>query len=103
MTITFVATCEIGAAEPVHPTLDEAGAHVFLEMTSSEPIRGVGPRRFEGGCVTTYASPPGSPSALVREADDALSHVSRSQIVHHVDVDDGGILCGDDAPAGEDG
>jgi len=104
VTITFAATCEIGAAEPVNPTLVEAGADVFVEMTSSEPIRGVRHRRFEGGCVTTtYAFPPGSPSTLVREADDALSHVSRFRIVHHVDVDDGGILCGADAPACEDG
>jgi hypothetical protein len=102
--ITFSETCETGAAEPVAPTLDEAGSDVFLDMTSTEPIQGVRFRRFEGGCITTrYAFPAGSPSTLVREADDALSHVSRFQLVHHVDVDDGEILCGVDAPPCEDG
>ena len=102
--ITFAQTCEVGDAEPVDPSLDEAGSEVFLEMTSDDPIQGMRFRRFEGGCITTrYAFPTGSPSTLVREADDALSHVSRFQLVHHVDVDDGGILCGVDAPPCEDG
>jgi hypothetical protein len=104
VTITFSETCEVGDARPVNPSLDEAGAEVFLEMTSDDPIRGVRFRRFVGGCITTaYAFPAGSSPALVREADDALSHVSRFQLVHHVAVDDGGILCGADAPPCEDG
>jgi hypothetical protein len=104
VTITFAASCEVGAAEPVSPWLDEAGAQVFLEMTSDEPIQGVRYHRFEGGCITTsYDFPAGSPPSLVREADDALSHVSRFQLVHHVDVDDDGILCGAVAPPCEDG
>jgi hypothetical protein len=104
VTITFAATCEIGAAEPTNPSLDEAGADVFVEMTSTDPVEGVRYRRFAGGCITTrYAFPPGSPTTLVREADDALSHVSRFRLVHQVAVDDGAILCGADAPPCEDG
>ncbi|HSL11315.1 MAG TPA: hypothetical protein VLA82_08390 [Actinomycetota bacterium] len=104
VTITFSASCDVGDAEPVNPTLDEAGADVFVDITSTDPVRGVRYRRFEGGCLTTrYAFPAGSPTTLVREADEALSHVSRFRLVHHVSTDDGAILCGADAPPCEDG
>jgi len=104
VSITFAATCEIGDAQPVSPWLDEAGGEVFLELTSHEPIRGARYHRFEGGCITTtYAFPPGSPSGLVREADDALAYVPRFQLVNHVETDEGGILCGAAAPPCEDG
>ena len=104
VTITFTGTCDVGDAEPVNPSLEEVGADVFLEMTSDDPVEGARYRRFDGGCITTrYAFPPGSSSSLVHEADEALSHVSRFQVVHHVAVDDGGTLCGVDAPPCEDG
>jgi hypothetical protein len=104
VTISFTETCDVGSAEPVNPSLEEAGSEVFLEMTSDDPIEGTRFRRFEGGCITTrYAFPAGSQPTLVREADDALSHLSRFQLVHHVEIDDGGTLCGVDAPPCEDG
>ena len=45
----------------------------------------------------------GTSTERVPATDDALPHLSRFQLVHHVAVDDGGILCGAKAPACEDG
>jgi len=104
VTITFSETCEIGDAEPVSPTFAEAGAEVYLEMTSEEPITGRRVRMFEGGCVTSrYSFPPGSPTSLVREADDTIGYVLRFQMVNHVEQEHGAILCGTAAPPCEDG
>jgi hypothetical protein len=73
----------------------EVGADVFVDMTSDEPPQGARYVRFEGGCITTtYAFPQGSPATLAREADEALSFVSRFRIVQHVAAAEDGILCG---------
>ena len=93
--ITFAPTCDIGEATEVTPSLDEIGSEIFQHFTSSDPIRGVRFQRFDGGCVAhRYAFPEGTPSSRLREAQEAVSTIPRSQLIRQVEHDFGETLCG---------
>jgi hypothetical protein len=99
VTVAFSPDCDPGDAEEIVPSIDEIGAHVYQVFTGRDPIRGQRFQRFDGGCVVyTFAFPRGTPSARIREAQEAVSLISRGQIARAVEDTFGETLCGAGSP-----
>jgi hypothetical protein len=101
--LSFTASCDPGDAVEVVPAPDEAGARVLQAPTSLDPFQGSRFVLFDGGCVrTTYTFTAGVPASQALEVDGAFSFVARADVVGAV-AEEGGILCGAEAPPCDDG
>jgi hypothetical protein len=91
-------SCDLSGAVEVIPGVDEAGTRRFEEPMSLTPSYTANRYyTFEGGCVTIEYRFGSSDSALVLQADLALSFRPRQELVERLD-DLGLVLCGAGAP-----
>jgi hypothetical protein len=99
VTVAFSPDCDPGDAEEIVPSIDEIGAHVYQVFTGRDPIRGRRFQRFDGGCVVyTFSFPRGTPTSRIREAQEAVSLISRDRIARAVEDTFGEALCGAGSP-----
>jgi hypothetical protein len=91
-------SCDVSGAVEVVPGVDEAGTRRFEEPMSLTPSYTANRYyTFEGGCVTNSYRFGSSDSALVLQADLAVSFRPREELVERLD-DVGLVLCGAGAP-----
>jgi hypothetical protein len=91
-------SCDVSGAVEVIPGADEAGTRRFEEPMSLTPSYTANRfYTFEGGCVTIAYRFGSSDSALVLQADLAISFRPRQELVDRLD-DLGLVLCGAGAP-----
>jgi hypothetical protein len=95
VTVELTRGCDVAGAVPVPSTsADELGLHRFDKPEQLSPLRLVRYYRFPGGCITyRYSFAPDAPSALQFQADEALSFMPRSDVVHAI-REFGFELCG---------
>jgi hypothetical protein len=87
--------CDVAAAVRVPPAPDEVGMQTYQRPESLDPFIGTRSLLFPGGCIEyRYRFAEGSASALVIEADRALSSIARAQVVDRVRQDLDLSLCG---------
>jgi hypothetical protein len=91
-------SCDLTGAVEVIPGVDEAGTRRFEEPMSLTPSYTANRYyTFEGGCVTVAYRFGSSDSALVLQADLAVSFRPRQELVDRLE-DLGLVLCGAGAP-----
>ena len=77
--VELAPTCDVAAAVQVPPAPDEVGMRTYQQPESLDPFVGTRSLQFPGGCIEyRYRFAGGSASALVIEADRALSSVPRT-------------------------
>jgi tRNA A-37 threonylcarbamoyl transferase component Bud32 len=92
--ITLIPSCDVSGAHEV-PS-DEAGTRRFEKPSSLSPrLVDVRTYTFPGGCVTyAFTFPPGAPTSLVFDVDEAVSFLPRADLVDFVHREEGLALCG---------
>jgi hypothetical protein len=97
--VELLASCDVSSAVEVPPAPDEIGMRTYQEPQSLEPFVGTRSLVFDGGCIVhRYRFAPDSESALVIEADSAVSTVPRSEVVTEVREALDLTVCGAGAP-----
>jgi hypothetical protein len=98
VTVTLRPTCDVSGAHEV-PS-DESGARRFEDPASLTPsFVGVRSYLFPGGCaIYRFAFTAGASIAMVFDVDQAVSFVTRANLVAHLRETEGLTLCGRDAP-----
>jgi membrane-associated phospholipid phosphatase len=98
VTVTLTSTCNVSSAHEV-PS-DEADTRRFEDPSSLTPeFVDVRSYVFPGGCATyRFAFGPGAPTAMVFDVDEAVSFVSRADLVTHLRETERLALCGRGAP-----
>jgi hypothetical protein len=93
--VELTPSCDVAPAVQVPPAPDEVGMRTYQRPESLDPFVGTRSLLFPGGCIEyRYRFAAGSASALVIEADRALSSVPRTEIVEEVRKDLDLSLCG---------
>lgn len=93
--VVLAPRCDVAAAVQVPPAPDEVGMQTYQQPESLDPFVGTRSLLFPGGCIEyRYRFSEGSASALVIEADRALSSVPRTAVVARVRRDLDLSLCG---------
>lgn len=97
--VTVQASCDVGSAVEVPPQPDDGDMRVYEEPSSLDPFIGRRYEVFAGGCIEyRYSFGGGAEPTLVIEADQALSTVSRADLVAAVRDRLDLTLCGAGAP-----
>jgi hypothetical protein len=93
--VVLAPRCDVAAAVEVPPAPDEVGMRTYQQPETLDPFVGTRSLLFPGGCIEYhYRFSEGSASALVIEADRALSSVPRTAVVTQVRRDFDLSLCG---------
>jgi hypothetical protein len=100
VTVTLTARCDTSGAHEI-PS-DEPGTQRFEEPLLVDPVyTGLRYYRFPGGCVTyRFSLGSDSVSALLFDADAAISFTPRSTLVAYVETTEDLALCGRGAVCG---
>jgi hypothetical protein len=98
--ITMTASCDTQDAVEIPPASDEIGMQVYELPTALSPaFTGSRFMRFRGGCIQyRYGFTSGAEPTLTIEAEQAISTITRAQVVSNVQDELELPLCGADAP-----
>ena len=98
VTVTLMERCGVSGALQI--PADERGTQRYEKPLSLTPrLTGIRTYTFVGGCANyAFSFSRGAPSALLFDADNALSFFPRASLVKYVEEQEGLALCGAGSP-----